>query len=176
MTAMDPIVELITSFNELNSSAVEELHEQPSPLEFMRFVAANTPFVVRQGARDWSATKIWSAEYLLQSLQGHSVNIAVTPFGLVSPCGSQTMTYHVTEPVLETPMHLPLMTKEISSLPNLTRRTSPSRPFWTTWSSKAPARPRQTRKSGTHKRKTTTCGTSTSRSSPRSRSPSPSPG
>ncbi|KAK7910853.1 hypothetical protein PG985_013334 [Apiospora marii] len=48
----DPIAELITTYNELNSSVVEELAEEPSPLEFMRYVARNTPFVVRgRGSR-----------------------------------------------------------------------------------------------------------------------------
>ncbi|KAI0883254.1 putative pla2g4b [Annulohypoxylon maeteangense] len=79
--AEDPIVELITSFNELNSSAVEELDEEPSPLEFMRYVARNTPFVVRGGAADWPATQRWNAAYLRESLAGHRVNVAVTPFG-----------------------------------------------------------------------------------------------
>ncbi|ORY71850.1 putative phospholipase [Pseudomassariella vexata] len=78
---MDPVAELITSFNELNPSIVDELDEEPSPLEFMRFVARNTPFVVRQGAKDWTATKAWSSGYLLKALYGHHVNVAVTPFG-----------------------------------------------------------------------------------------------
>ncbi|OTB06186.1 hypothetical protein M426DRAFT_119493 [Hypoxylon sp. CI-4A] len=77
----DPIVELITSFNELNSSTVEELDEEPSPLEFMRYVARNTPFVVRGGASDWTATQRWSVSYLRESLVGHRVNVAVTPYG-----------------------------------------------------------------------------------------------
>ncbi|KAI0122957.1 phospholipase A2 [Xylariales sp. AK1849] len=78
---MDPIAELINSFNELNPSTIEELDEEPSPLEFMRFVAKNTPFVVRGGASDWTATKTWSAESFLKALQGHQVNVAVTPSG-----------------------------------------------------------------------------------------------
>ncbi|OTA67923.1 putative pla2g4b [Hypoxylon sp. EC38] len=77
----DPIVELITSFNELNAGVVEELDEEPSPLEFMRYVARNTPFVVRGGARDWQATRRWTAAYLRESLAGHRVNVAVTPSG-----------------------------------------------------------------------------------------------
>lgn len=77
----DPIAELITSFNELNPSTVEQLDEEPSPLEFMRYVARNTPFVVRAGAADWSATKRWNAAYLREALAGHRVNVAVTPFG-----------------------------------------------------------------------------------------------
>ncbi|KAK8135379.1 phospholipase A2, partial [Apiospora sp. TS-2023a] len=77
----DPIAELITTYHELNSSLVEELSEEPSPLEFMRYVARNTPFVVRGGARDWQATKTWNVEYLTRFLQDHSVNVAVTPLG-----------------------------------------------------------------------------------------------
>lgn len=77
----DPIADLITSFNELNPGTVEELDEEPSPLEFMRYVARNTPFVVRGGAADWPAIRRWSAGYLREQLAGHRVNVAVTPFG-----------------------------------------------------------------------------------------------
>lgn len=82
---MDPIAELITTYNELNSPHVEELDEEPSPLEFMRYVSRNTPFVVRNGAANWIATKVWSADYLKDVLQSHSVTVAVTPEGWVSP-------------------------------------------------------------------------------------------
>ncbi|RYP02640.1 hypothetical protein DL764_005685 [Monosporascus ibericus] len=81
MDPSDPLAELITTYNELNASVVEELSEEPSPLEFMRYVSRNTPFVVRQGARDWPATKKWTAAYLREVLSGHEVNVAVTPFG-----------------------------------------------------------------------------------------------
>ncbi|KAI1801385.1 Clavaminate synthase-like protein [Daldinia bambusicola] len=77
----DPIAELITSFNELNGSEVEELDEEPSPLEFMRYVALNIPFVVRGGASDWPAVQRWTASYLRDELAGHHVNVAVTPYG-----------------------------------------------------------------------------------------------
>lgn len=79
--AQDPIAELITNYNELNSDLIQELDEEPSPLEFMRHVARNTPFVVRRGARSWPAVKLWTASYLRQQLAGHPVNVAVTPFG-----------------------------------------------------------------------------------------------
>ncbi|KAI8951331.1 phospholipase A2 [Xylaria longipes] len=75
------IVGLLTTYNELNSSHIEELDEEPSPLEFMRYVARNTPFVVRRGARDWAATRTWDAAYLRSRLAGSKVNVAVTPFG-----------------------------------------------------------------------------------------------
>lgn len=80
---VDPIEELITAYNELNSSAVDELDEEPSPLEFMRYVSRNAPFVVRKGASDWPAAKQWSASFLKDALAGETVNVAVTPKGLV---------------------------------------------------------------------------------------------
>lgn len=78
---MDPIADLLTAYSELNSSIVEELDEEPSPLEFMRYVARNTPFVVRKGAAHWAATKTWTAGYLENFLRDQQVNVAVTPLG-----------------------------------------------------------------------------------------------
>ncbi|KAK4137903.1 Clavaminate synthase-like protein [Trichocladium antarcticum] len=52
----DPIVELITNYHELNSSIIEELDGEPSPLEFMRFVAKNTPFVDPDAINLWIGT------------------------------------------------------------------------------------------------------------------------
>ncbi|KAH6845443.1 cupin-like domain-containing protein [Chaetomium sp. MPI-CAGE-AT-0009] len=77
----DPIAELITNYHELNSSIIEELNEEPSPLEFMRYVARNTPFVVRGGAADWQATRTWTVDYLKDFLGDELVNVAVTPAG-----------------------------------------------------------------------------------------------
>lgn len=73
--------ELITTFNELNSPVVQELDAEPSPLESMRFVARNAPFVVRGAAAEWAATKTWDAAYLKAALREQSVNVAVTPRG-----------------------------------------------------------------------------------------------
>lgn len=75
------IADLITSYNELNPSAVPELDSEPSPLEFMRYVARNTPFVVRGGASSWKAVQKWNTNYLLEAMQGQHVNVAVTPYG-----------------------------------------------------------------------------------------------
>ncbi|KAL7954220.1 peptidase family C78 domain-containing protein [Trichoderma compactum] len=72
---------LIKTFNELNATTVDELFSEPSPLEFMRYVARNTPFVIRGGASSWKATKKWNAAYLKTALEGQFVNVAVTPFG-----------------------------------------------------------------------------------------------
>ncbi|KAK0735483.1 cupin-like domain-containing protein [Apiosordaria backusii] len=77
----DPIAELITNYNELNSSVIEELTEDPSPLEFMRYVAKNTPFVVRGAAKDWKAAKEWNVNFLKEFLKDETVNVAVTPYG-----------------------------------------------------------------------------------------------
>jgi peptidyl-lysine (3S)-dioxygenase / protease len=81
MNEVDPIAELITNYNELNASVIAELDEEPSPLEFMRFVAKNTPFVVRDAASNWKATKTWSAQFLKDYLADETVNVAVTPAG-----------------------------------------------------------------------------------------------
>ncbi|KAF5017391.1 hypothetical protein F66182_10685 [Fusarium sp. NRRL 66182] len=75
------IENLISTFNELNSSSISELHQEPSPLEFMRHVACNTPFVVRGGASSWKACQEWNSAYLLSALKGQYVNVAVTPYG-----------------------------------------------------------------------------------------------
>lgn len=77
----DPIAELLTTYNELNLPLVEELDQEPSPLEFMRYVSRNTPFVVRKGASQWTATKTWTVGYLRHFLQQLTVNVAVTPKG-----------------------------------------------------------------------------------------------
>jgi jumonji domain-containing protein 7 len=81
-TKLDSAVrELITTYDELNSSLVDELYEEPSALEFMQYVARNRPFVVRKGAEDWTAVQKWDSHYLLNVLGDSPVNVAITPFG-----------------------------------------------------------------------------------------------
>jgi jumonji domain-containing protein 7 len=75
------IITAINTYHELNPSFVDELHEEPSPLEFMRHVARNRPFVVRSAATDWTAFKAWDAKYLRKALEGESVNVSITPCG-----------------------------------------------------------------------------------------------
>jgi hypothetical protein len=77
----DAVRELIATFNDLNSPAIEELPDEPSPLEFMRYVAKNRPFVLRGGAASWFAVRNWNADSLVDQLSGEKVNIAVTPNG-----------------------------------------------------------------------------------------------
>ena len=76
--------DLIKTYHELNSSAVDELTSEPSPLEFMRYVARNRPFVVRGGAAHWSAVRCWTADYLHKMMGSSNVNVAITPAGFVT--------------------------------------------------------------------------------------------
>lgn len=78
---LDPIISLLTTYNELNSSSVDAFTELPSALEFMRYVARNRPFVVRGGAKEWEATRTWDVETLKRLLDGQNVNVAVTQKG-----------------------------------------------------------------------------------------------
>lgn len=82
-TTVAALKELITTFNDLNGSNVDQFDEEPSPLEFMRYVARNTPFVARGAASSWRAAQRWDAEYLKSALSDQTVNVAVTPFGSV---------------------------------------------------------------------------------------------
>lgn len=72
---------LISTYNELNLNVIQELDDEPSPLEFMRFVARNTPFVIRGGASSWKACQEWNSAYLLSALKGQLVKVANTPYG-----------------------------------------------------------------------------------------------
>ena len=75
------IASAIATYRELNPAIVDELEEEPSPLEFMRYVARNRPFVVRQAAMDLPAVMKWNEQYLRDAMNGENVNVAVTPRG-----------------------------------------------------------------------------------------------
>jgi jumonji domain-containing protein 7 len=77
----DPITELLTTYNELNSTHIDTLPSPPSALEFLRSVARNRPFVVRNGASEWEGTRTWDIETLKRLLDGQSIQVAVTPHG-----------------------------------------------------------------------------------------------
>lgn len=77
----DPISELLTTYSDLNSSAITEWSSEPSALEFMRFVAQNRPFVVRGAADDWEARRTWNVKLLKELLRDEKVNVAITPEG-----------------------------------------------------------------------------------------------
>lgn len=75
------VKDLITSYHDLNPTTIDILDEEPSPLEFMRYVSCNKPFLIRNGAWDWKARKQWNAAFLSSVMQGQSVNVALTPHG-----------------------------------------------------------------------------------------------
>ena len=75
------IASAITTYHELNPSIIDERDEEPSPLEFMRYVARNRPFVVRKAAKEWPAVLKWNEEYLRHAMTGECVNVAITPCG-----------------------------------------------------------------------------------------------
>ncbi|KAL0253171.1 hypothetical protein SLS55_010624 [Diplodia seriata] len=72
---------LITSYHELNANSVDELAEEPSPLEFTRYVAQNRPFVIRGGASSWKSNRSWNAAYLKEAMAGQHVNVTITNRG-----------------------------------------------------------------------------------------------
>ena len=76
-----PLQDLITTYHDLNPTTIDELYEEPSPLEFMRYVARNRPFVVRKGAHTFPACRKWNAAYLSQVMRDQPVNVALTPHG-----------------------------------------------------------------------------------------------
>ncbi|KAJ5050462.1 uncharacterized protein L3040_002345 [Drepanopeziza brunnea f. sp. 'multigermtubi'] len=88
----DPILGLLENYASLNLSTITTLPSLPSPLEFLRFVAQNRPFVIRGGAADWKAVQEWNVATLKTLLEGVDINVAVTPFGnadspVLSPSG-----------------------------------------------------------------------------------------
>ena len=75
------VEELLLSYHELNNNVVEELEEEPSALEFMKYVARNRPFVVRKGIVHWKATQCWNSRYLQEIMGNETINVAITPLG-----------------------------------------------------------------------------------------------
>lgn len=71
---------LLVSYHELNPATVDEFTEAPSPLEFMRYVALNRPFIVRGGISDWPAMS-WNVERLVAAMGSSKVEVACTPSG-----------------------------------------------------------------------------------------------
>ncbi|KAF2140790.1 uncharacterized protein K452DRAFT_230005 [Aplosporella prunicola CBS 121167] len=81
LTNSVPTTDLITTYHELNATHIDTLTTEPSPLEFLRYVARNRPFVVRGGAADWPAVRKWDAAYLSSVMGSAAVNVAMTPAG-----------------------------------------------------------------------------------------------
>ena len=74
--------EMLVTYHELNGG-IDVLHECPSPLEFMRYVAKNRPFMVRAGCSAWPAVRRWNVPHLRTTLRDTSIKVAITPYGLV---------------------------------------------------------------------------------------------
>lgn len=81
ITASQAVAEFLTAYHELNADFIDELMESPTPLEFMRSVASNRPFVVRKGISHWAALHKWDANYLKRKMGNTPVEVAMTPFG-----------------------------------------------------------------------------------------------
>lgn len=75
--------DMLTTYHELNGDTLHVLYEEPSPLDFMRHVAKNRPFVVRRGCSRWLAVRKWNVDYLLEIMKNTPVRVAVTPHGSV---------------------------------------------------------------------------------------------
>jgi len=72
--------EMIEGYHELNGP-IDILHSEPSPLEFLRYVTKNRPFILRGGCSDWDAVNKWDATYLQQKMESRNVKVAMTPNG-----------------------------------------------------------------------------------------------
>jgi jumonji domain-containing protein 7 len=79
----DVLVELITSYHELNASFVEERFGAPTALQFLQCVQRNRPVVFRSAALHWKAVQTWNAEYLRAKMGGDCIAVAETPLGQV---------------------------------------------------------------------------------------------
>ncbi|KAF2748704.1 phospholipase A2 [Sporormia fimetaria CBS 119925] len=73
--------DLITTYHSLNPTTITELTSDPSPLEFMRHVSLNRPFIIRGGATTWPSYQKWTSTYLANTLTNTPVNVALTPQG-----------------------------------------------------------------------------------------------
>ena len=73
---------MLTTYHELNGG-IHVLYEEPSPLEFMRYVTKNRPLLVRRGCSKWLAVRRWNVDYLEKLIQDTPIKIAITPYGLV---------------------------------------------------------------------------------------------
>ena len=112
-SSIDPITELLTTYNDLNPPTADILSEEPPPLEFMRYVARNRPFVIRGGASHWQATKTWNRATLKALLHNQTVNVAVTQKGCVSQNAREYGKADVHD--VETRIHQPAMKMGTSS-------------------------------------------------------------
>jgi hypothetical protein len=129
---MDPIAKLLLTYGELNGAVITELDAEPSALEYMRFVALNTPFVVRGAASEWRATRLWNRTYLEDAMKNQTVNVAVTPKGSES-ISNTTIEFRMDllTPSPEMPILLFQLKMESYYSLNHWRKTKPLKTCWT---------------------------------------------
>lgn len=72
---------LIRAYHELNSEHIDVLDSEPSPIQFMKHVAKNRPFLVKAGCSAWAAVRQWDEAYLTRKMEKRDVKIAITPYG-----------------------------------------------------------------------------------------------
>lgn len=77
------IVELLDNYHDINPQTVTQLNQEPTPLEFMRFVSRNQPFVIRNNSNHTfrRISKLWTAKYLSTKMADSQVRVAITPAG-----------------------------------------------------------------------------------------------
>ena len=80
-TPCQAIEKLLRSYHEINAGFVDELTDPPTPLEFMRQVAANRPSILRRGISHWPALSKWDAKYHKQVMGNQLGEVALTPKG-----------------------------------------------------------------------------------------------
>jgi hypothetical protein len=80
-TLREALVELLTSYHELNVNFVEERKGAPTTLEFLRCVQKNRPVVFKAAASHWKAVSAWNTEYLRAKMGSSSIVVAETPLG-----------------------------------------------------------------------------------------------
>lgn len=75
------VAKMLRTYHEINADGIDEFTHEPTPLEFMKYVHRNRPFIVRGGCADWPAVRKWNLDYLLQKVGTSTVEIAETPLG-----------------------------------------------------------------------------------------------
>ncbi|KAL9101160.1 MAG: hypothetical protein Q9163_003562 [Psora crenata] len=81
MALDSPMRELIQTYHSVNPSTIDEYFTEPTPVQFLRYVAKNRPFVIRGGCHGWAAVQKWDLKYLREAMGDREVDIAETPYG-----------------------------------------------------------------------------------------------
>jgi hypothetical protein len=79
--AEQALIELISSYHDLNAGFIPELNGAPTPLEFLRRVHRNQPVVFKGAVSHWKAVTAWNSDYMRSKMGSHTIMVAETPFG-----------------------------------------------------------------------------------------------